>query len=352
MKEMIAAFLEGPKHVELKRVPVPEPKADQILVRAKSIGVCGSDVHYYQHGRMGPFAPTEPLVLGHESAGEVVECGAAVHGFSVGDRVALEPGIPCGSCEQCKRGHYNLCPSVYFMGSAPNQHGAFREYVAWDPRMAYHLPADVSFEEGALLEPLAAASYAVRLGGVAPGQTVAVFGCGPIGLLIARMARVAGAARILVSDVEPARLEKAGGFGATAVYDTRTADFPAEVHAATAGEGADVVFEAAGVPRCHQMSLDAAARGGTVVFVGWLADGDLSLNLHAIGTKELTVRGMFRYRNVYPEAIRLVSSGRVDLKPLITGRYPLSRVVDALEEALARKPGTLKIMIDAGGNAV
>jgi L-iditol 2-dehydrogenase len=351
MKQMIAAFLEGPKRVELKQVPVPEPKENQILVRIRAVGVCGSDVHYYQHGRMGPFAPTEPLVLGHESAGEVVACGSSVQGFAAGDRVALEPGIPCGSCEPCKRGRYNLCPSVYFMGSAPNQHGAFREYVAWDPRMAYRLPDAVGFEEGALLEPLAAASYAVRLGGVAPGQSVAVFGCGPIGLLIARMARISGAAQVFVSDVDPARLEKAHAFGATLTVDARSADFPADVRAATGGEGADVVFEAAGAPVSHQKSLETAARGGTVVFVGWLANGDLSLDLHAIGTRELTVRGMFRYRNVYPESIRLLSSGQVDLKALITGRYPLSRVVDALQEALARKPGTLKIMIDAGGQS-
>jgi L-iditol 2-dehydrogenase len=351
MREMTAAYLEGPKRVALKRAPVPEPKPDQILVRVKSIGVCGSDVHYYQHGRMGPFAPTEPLILGHESAGEVVSCGAGVRTFAPGDRVSLEPGIPCGACEPCKRGHYNLCASVYFMGSAPNQHGAFREYVAWDPRMAYRLPDEVSFEEGALLEPLAAASYAVRLGGVAPGQRVAVFGSGPIGLLITRMARIAGAAQVLVSDVEPARLEKAKSFGATGVANAKTDDVLEAIRAATNGQGADVVFEAAGSPVSHQMSLEAAARGGTVVFVGWLANGDLSLNLHAIGTRELTIKGMFRYRNVYPEAIRLLSAGMVDLKGLITGRYPLDRVVDALEEALARKPGTLKIMIDATGKA-
>ena len=349
MRQMIAAFLEGPKRIELKKVPVPEPAGNQILVRVRAVGVCGSDVHYYQHGRMGPFAPTEPLVLGHESAGEVAASGPSVRDFKPGDRVALEPGIPCGSCEPCKRGHYNLCPSVYFMGSAPNQHGAFREYVAWDPKMAYLLPDEVSYEEGALLEPLAAASYAVRLGRVVPGQSVAVYGCGPIGLLIARRARVAGAAHVFMSDVEPARLEKARQYGATLTADARTADFLADIRAATRGEGADVVFEAAGAPLSHQQSLEAAARGGTVVFVGWLANGDLSLNLHAIGTRELTVRGMFRYRNVYPEAIRLVRERQVDLKGLITGRYPLSRVVDALEEALARKPGALKIMIDAGG---
>ena len=349
MQQMIAAFLEGPRHVEVKRIPVPGLEADRILVKVRAVGVCGSDVHYYQHGRMGPFAPTEPLVLGHESAGEVVACGSSVRGFAPGDRVALEPGIPCGACEPCKRGRYNLCASVYFMGSAPNQHGAFREYLAWDPRMAYHLPDGVSFEEGALLEPLAAASYAVRLGGVVPGQTVAVFGCGPIGLLIARMAVIAGATHVFTCDVEAARLAKAGQYGATLAVDSRTADFVGEIRAATGGSGADVVFEAAGAPRCHQQSLEAAARGGTVVFVGWLAQGELSLDVHAIGTRELTVRGMFRYRNVYPEAIRLVSARRVDLEGLITGRYPLAKVVDALEEALARKPGTLKIMIDAGG---
>jgi L-iditol 2-dehydrogenase len=272
-----------------------------------------------------------------------------VSAFKPGDRVALEPGIPCGSCEQCKRGHYNLCSSVYFMGSAPNQHGAFRQYVVWDSKMAYRLPDEVSFDEGALLEPLAAASYAVRLGRVLPGQSVAVYGCGPIGLLIASMARVAGAAQVFMCDADTARLGKAREYGATFAADARKEDFLELVRSATAGQGADVVFEAAGAPASHQQSLEAAVRGGTVVFVGWLADGNLSLNLHAIGTRELVVRGMFRYRNVYPEAIRLLAAGRVDVKGLITGRYPLARVSEALEEALARKPGTLKIMIDAAG---
>lgn len=351
MQRMTAAFLEGPKRVVLRQVPVPQPGPGQILVRVRSVGVCGSDVHYYQHGRMGPFAPTEPLVLGHETAGEVVACGSTVRGLEPGDRVALEPGIPCGSCEPCKRGRYNLCPAVYFMGSAPNQHGAFREYLTWDPRMTYRLPDGVSCEEGALLEPLAAASYAVRLGGVAPGQAVAVFGCGPIGLLIARMAVIAGAAQVLMGDIDASRLQNARAYGATLAVDSRSGDFIREIRAATGGGGADVVFEAAGAPESHQRSLEAAARGGTVVFVGWLAQGDVSLDLHTIGARELTVHGMFRYRNVYPEAIRLVAARRVDLGGLVTARYPLARIVDALEESLARRPGTLKIMIDAGGTA-
>lgn len=345
---MIAAFLTGPKCIEIRKVPVPKLDDDRILIRVKAVGVCGSDVHYYEHGRMGPFAPSEPLVLGHESAGEVVECGKVVKGFSPGERVALEPGIPCGGCEMCKRGRYNLCSSVYFMGSAPNQHGAFREYLTWDPRMAYKLPPNVSFEEGALLEPLAAASYAVRLGGVMPGHTVAVFGCGPIGLLIARMACVAGAAQVLVTDVEPSRLAIAPRYGASHAVDARSSDFLEVIQSITGGTGADVVFEAAGSPASHQKSIDAAARGGTIVFVGWLVDAALALNLHTMGTKELTVRGMFRYRNVYPEAIRLLSAGMVDLEGLITGRFPLEQLIDALCQALDRRPGTLKIMISAG----
>ncbi len=348
MREMTAAFLRGAKDVELRRVPVPAAGQNELLVRIRAVGVCGSDVHYYQHGRMGPFAPTEPLILGHESAGEVLECGPSVVGFRPGDRVALEPGVPCGSCEMCKRGLYNLCPSVYFMGSAPDQHGAFRSCLAWDARMTYKLPDEVSYEEGALLEPLAAASYAVRLGGVRPGQRVAVFGCGPIGLLIARMARIAGAAQVFATDVEPHRIAKASAYGVTLAMDSGSGDFTQAVADATDGLGVDVVLEAAGAPQSHQECLEVAARGATIVFVGWLADGNLSLNLHAIGTKELTLRGMFRYRNVYPEAIRLVSAGQVDLKGLITARYPLERVVDALEEAVSRKPGTLKIMINSG----
>lgn len=345
-KRMLAAFLDGPLAVALRETDAPDLRDDRILVRVRSVGVCGSDVHYYQHGRMGPFVPTEPLVLGHECAGEVVAVGSRVRGFAPGDRVALEPGIPCGRCEPCKRGRYNLCPSVYFMGSAPDQHGAFRELLSWDPGFAYRLPDAVSFEEGALLEPLAAAVYAARLGGVTASSRVAVFGSGPIGLLITQVARAMGAVQAIVCDVDANRLTRAGDFGATTTVLADTADPVTAIRDATGGEGVDIAFEAAGSPRSHRHCLEAAARGGTVVFVGWLPDGELALDLHAIGTKELTVRGMFRYRNVFPEALALVANGAARPRRLVSGRYPLTRIVEALEAARARKPGLLKIMID------
>ena len=347
MKQMIAAYLNGAGRIELVREPIPAVQPGKILVRVRAVGICGSDVHYYRHGRIGPFVPAGPLILGHESAGEVVEAGEGVSAFSPGERVTLEPGVPCGRCDACKRGRYNLCPHVYFMGSAPDQHGAFRQYLLWDPAFAYKLPDTLSFAEGALIEPLAAAVYAADRAGVRPGDRVTVFGCGPVGLLILQTALARGAAVVYAADPGESRRRKAVELGAARVIDPTEVDLAETVNRELGG--ADAVFEAAGSPDSHRQSLEAAAAGGRVVLVGWTTEAIQSLDVHQIGVKELEIKGMFRYRNVYPEALALAVRAAVRLEQLISHRYPLAQVEKALDLAASREPGTLKIVMENDG---
>ena len=344
MKDMTAAYLREAEHIEMVREPVPIVEQGKLLIRIRAVGVCGSDVHYFQHGRMGPFVPTGPLILGHESAGEVVEVGAGVENFEPGNRVTLEPGIPCGRCDECKRGRYNLCSHVFFMGSAPDMHGAFRQYLLWNPSFAYKLRDNLSFEEGALIEPLAAAVYATDRANVKPGDRIMVFGSGPVGLLIVQTALARGAAVVYTSDPSESRRLKALELGAAGAIDPTTDD-PVDYVIREIG-GADVVMEAAGSPEAHRQCLSVAAKGARVVFVGWTAEAVQTMDIHQIGVKELDVKGMFRYRNVYPKALALVARGAVDLEGLISHRFGLDDVEKAIQLAAERQPGTLKIVVE------
>lgn len=343
---MITAYLNGAKNIEIREEKTPEINNSQVLINIKSVGVCGSDIHYYEHGRIGPFIATEPLILGHESAGIVVKAGSEVKSLKEGTKVALEPGVPCGRCNYCKRGRYNLCPDIFFMASAPREHGAFREYIAYDANFAYPLPHNVSYDEGAMMEPLAAAIFAVRRVDMRPGNTVVVIGAGPIGLLITQVAKACGAPTLIISDVNKARLGMAKEFGATHCINVSEISLIDNVSRITRGGGADVVIEAAGCVESHKESLDLIKRGGTVVFVGWLAEPLVPLDLHKVGVKELDVKGMFRYCNTYPEAISMVASGQVNVKKLITHRYKLEDVEKAILFAAERGEGTIKVVVN------
>lgn len=343
---MIAAYLNGARNIELREEKIPEINDTQVLVNIKSIGICGSDIHYYEHGRIGPFIATEPLILGHESAGVVVKVGNKVKHIKEGTRVSLEPGVPCGRCENCKRGRYNLCPDIFFMASAPHEHGAFREYIAYDANFIYPIPDNISFDEGAMMEPLAAAIFALRRADIKPGSSIVILGAGPIGLLIIQLARASGAIKIIVSDVNKTRLKLAEEFGATFVIDVSRTSLPDKIASLTYDHGADIVIEAAGHIETHKLCLEIAKRGGTIVFVGWTNESLIPLDVHKIGVKELDVRGMFRYCNTYPEAISLVSSGRVNVNKLITHKYKLQDVEKAILFAAKRSEGTIKIVVN------
>lgn len=339
---------------ETREVPAPGPL--EVRVRIRRIGVCGSDVHYYSHGRIGPFVVESPLVLGHEVMGVAEAVGEGVTRHRIGDRVALEPGLPCRRCDYCKRGHYNLCPHMHFMATPP-VNGALSEYVLWPEDFCFGVPDAVSDDAAALLEPLAVGVWAARRGAVKLGDAVAVLGAGPIGCTTLMAARAAGATTLIAVDLEDFRLEKAREVGATHTINARHLDPLArirEISAELSGlplshAGVDVAFETAGsVPTCR-LSLAAPRPGGVSVLVGLPPDPEVSLDIVSAASRETDIRGVFRYANCYPAAIGLVESGAANLDALVTQRYPFEQTPEAFAFAEREKASSLKVMIELPG---
>ncbi|CAM4061988.1 NAD(P)-dependent alcohol dehydrogenase [Deinococcus marmoris] len=345
------SVLHGIRELKWETREVPSPGPHEVRVRVRRIGVCGSDVHYYTHGRIGPFVVEAPLVLGHEVMGVVEALGPDVTGLQVGDRVALEPGYPCRRCAYCKRGEYNLCPHMTFMATPP-VNGALGEYVVWPDDFAFKLPDSISDDAGALLEPLAVGIWAARKGNVGPGDSVAVFGAGPIGCTTIQAARAAGATTIIAVDLEDFRLELARKVGATHTINARHEDVLAVIRELTRGDlplshaGVDVSFETAGSLPTTRMTLAAPRPGGRAVLVGLPADPEVSLDIVSAASREVTLRGVFRYANCYPAAIALVASGAIDLDALVTHRYAFDQTPEAFEFADHEKKASMKVMID------
>lgn len=320
MDTMKASFLVAPETIELREIPVPVAGPGQVLLRVTSVGVCGSDVHYFRHGGIGSHIVREPLILGHEPAGMVEDVGEGVSPSLIGKRVSIEPGIPDGVCSQCRAGRYNLCPNMVFFATPP-VHGVFSEYVTHPASFVYELPDHVGDDEGALIEPLSVGLWANRLAGTAIGHRVLIAGAGPVGLLAAQVARVAGATEIVVSDLAPGRRETALALGATVGVDPSETDL--------SDLGADVFIDCSGAPPAITGGLKALRPGGTAVLVG-LGANEIQMPMPLIQDRELTIKGNFRYANTWPIGIDLVSRGLVKLKELVTGHYDLEHVADAL----------------------
>lgn len=322
---MRASVLRGVGDLVVERRETPRPGAGQVLVRVGSVGVCGSDVHYYRHGRIGEFVVSEPLVLGHEAGGTVVGAGPGVAPERLGQRVALEPGVPCRCCGQCRAGRYHLCPRVRFFATPPVD-GAFCEYVVLDADFAHPVPAGLSDDAAALIEPLSVGVWACRKAQVGAGSRLLVTGAGPVGLLVVQVARASGATEIVVSDPAEPRRRAAERFGATAVVD------PVAGGAEVLGEGFDALVECSGSAAAVGAGLRTVAPAGRVVLVGMGAE-EISLPVSVLQTRELVVTGAFRYANTWPVAIALAAAGRVELDALVTGRFGLGAVEEALVAA-------------------
>jgi L-iditol 2-dehydrogenase len=333
---MRVAVLRGPGDVVVEERPDPEPGPGEVLVRVTSVGVCGSDTHYYEHGRIGRFVVEEPLVLGHEAAGEVAALGPGVPSHTVGQRVSIEPGIPDLTCDQCLAGRYNLCPGMRFFATPPVD-GAFAEYVVVPAVFAHPVPENVSDQAAALLEPLSVGIWACRKGGVTAGSRVLVTGAGPIGLVCLQAALAFGATEVTVSDVNPARLALAKELGATQVVDAR------EAGVADLTPRPTVLLECSGHPPAIADAIRALDRAGRAVLVG-TGSADVPLPLQVLQEHELEVTGTFRYANTWPTAIALVASGRVDLDRLVTGTYRLDQAEEALT-AGRRDPQSVKVVL-------
>jgi L-iditol 2-dehydrogenase len=303
-----------------------------VLVRILSVGVCGSDVHYYEHGRIGDFVVRSPLVLGHESSGQIVEVGPGVSPGRVGQRVAIEPGEPCRRCDQCQAGRYNLCPNIKFHGTPPID-GTLSEFVTVQSELAYTVPDDISDNAAALLEPLSVGIWANRKAGIQVGASLLIAGAGPIGLVTTKVAHAVGATRIVVTDVNPIRLAAALASGATAIAVAGSDDVAGEF---------DAFIDCSGSAAAITAGVRLVRPGGSVVLVGMGAD-ELRLPLGVIQQRELVVTGTFRYANTWPTAIALVASGRVSLDDLVTGEYGLADVEQAL--TAGRDPQSVKAVV-------
>jgi len=341
---MDAAVLNKPLDIEVKKVPVPVPKENEALVKVRCIGICGSDVHYYEHGRIGRFVVEAPLILGHELAGEVVEVGAKVKNVAVGDRVAVEPGVTCGTCAYCKSGRYNLCPDVVFLATPPVD-GAWAEYVTIRSDFLFKLPDGMSFEQGALLEPLSVGIHAMKRGGVTPADRVLVTGLGPIGLLAAQAARLFGVTEIYGTDVVPFRRELALDMGVTAAIDPSRENVAERLLELTGGEGVDVIIETSGNARAIRDAVHTVKRGGRIVQVGLSAEDEVPIDMNRVADFELNVYGVFRYANTYPVAIQALSRANIDLEKVITHKFALKDIREAVEMARTQKDRSIKIMI-------
>jgi L-iditol 2-dehydrogenase len=333
---MRAAVLRGPRDVVLEERPAPRPGPGEVVVRIRSVGVCGSDTHYYEHGRIGRFVVEAPLVLGHEAAGEVTELGAGVSRLSLGQRVSIEPGVPDLTCEQCLAGRYNLCPNMRFYATPPID-GAFAEYAVIHEAFAHPVPDNVSDDAAALLEPLSVGIWACRKGRITAGSRVLITGAGPIGLLGLEAALAFGATEVIVSDVNADRLALAKQLGATDVVDVR------ESRVTDLDRPPGVLLECSGSPPAIAEGIRALDRAGRAVLVGMGGD-EVPLPLSVVQERELEVTGTFRYAGTWPTAIALVASGRIDLDRLVTGSYSLDQAEEALT-AGRRDPHSVKVVV-------
>lgn len=339
-----ALYIVDSHQMEIRSIEIPKLKPDQVLIKTRHVGICGSDLHFYDNARPEFKArPWElPIVVGHEVAGEVVEVGSAVTGLQVGDLVAAEPGVPCGHCDYCRRGMYNLCRNMQFISSPPNI-GAFRRYFSHPANLCYKLPENVSTLEGALIEPLAVGLHACELADVKLGNTVVVFGSGCIGLVNMMAAKARGASTVIVIDIFDKRLEKAKELGADFVINSKKTDPVAEVWRLL-GDGPDIILECAGAPMIVEQCYFMAKADTMIAFVSSMA-GEYQYPARAVMLKEVRTVTVFRYRNQYPVAIRAINEGKIHISSIASHIYPFEDSLQAFDEALNNKMDVVKAVI-------
>lgn len=341
---MKVAVMEGIGKMEYTERPIPTPKEDEVLVKLEYVGICGSDMHYYETGAIGDYVVKPPFVLGHEPGGTVVEVGSNVKHLKVGDRVALEPGKTCGHCEFCRQGKYNLCPDVVFFATPPVD-GVFQEYAAHEAALCFKLPDNVSTLEDALIEPLAVGFHAANQGGAHAGQTAVVMGAGCIGLVSMMALKAEGVSRVYVVDVMQKRLDKAMELGADGVINGKDEDAVEAVRKLTEGAGCDLVIETAGTEITTRQAIHMAKKGANAVLVGYSKTGEMTLPMSLVLDKELTFKTVFRYRHIYPMAIDAVAAGKVDLKGIVTNIFDFDDIQNAMDQSVSDKANIVKAVV-------
>ena len=342
---MKALVLSAYKQLELADMPVPQPAEDELLVRIKACGICGSDVHGYD-GSRGRRLP--PIVMGHEAAGVVESVGSAVSDFRPGDRVTFDSTVSCGQCFYCRRGQINLCDNREVVGvSTPTfkRMGAFAEYVTVPARICYPLPASMPYAHAALIEAVSVAVHAVSLTPLTPSDTAVVVGAGMIGLLTMQAVRHAGAARVFVLDVDNTRLELARSMGATQTFNARSEDVIRRIQEQCEGRGADVALECVGTTAAIKLAVEGVRKGGAVTLVGNVAP-TIELGLQSVVSRQIRLQGSCASSGEYPECIELMASGAIRVEPLISAVAPLADGVSWFERLYAREPGLLKVVLE------
>ena len=344
---MRALVLEKTDKITLRDIVIAETLGPRdVRIAIHNVGICGSDVHYYAHGAIGPFVVREPMVLGHEAAGVVIETGAEVTRLQVGDRVCMEPGIPDPTSKASRLGMYNLDPAVRFWATPP-VHGVLRTSVVHPEDFTFKLPETVSLAEGAMVEPLAVGMHAANKAQIKPGDVAVVTGAGTIGMMTVLAALAGGCSQVIVSDVLQAKLDLAATFGPVTPVNVTQEDLSVVVREATGGWGADIVFEASGNGRAAAGVFDLVCPGGRVVFIG-MPDGPISYDVVAAQTVEARVEHIFRYAHVYPRALALMGGGAIDVKPLITDLFPFEKGIEAFDFARHMPATSVKVQIELG----
>jgi D-xylulose reductase len=345
---MEALVLEEKGKLTIRDIQVEEPLgAHDVRIAIRTVGVCGSDVHYYEYGRIGPFVVREPMILGHEASGEIVEVGAEVTGLKVGDRVCMEPGIPDANSKATRLGLYNLDPAVRFWATPP-VHGVLRPTVVHPAAFTFKLPDSVSYAEGALVEPLAVGMHAANKAHIKPGDVGVVLGAGPIGMVTALAALAGGCSQIIMTDVQPPKLELAAQLGPIRPVNVKNEDAAAVVNELTDGWGADIVFECSGNESAAAGVFDLVAPAGCVVYIG-MPGQPIPFDVVAAQVKEARIENVFRYAHVYPKALALMGSGQLNVKPLITDTFDFKSSIEAFDYALHMPPTSVKVQIEVSG---
>ncbi|TKB14226.1 MAG: NAD(P)-dependent alcohol dehydrogenase [Mesorhizobium sp.] len=341
---MQALVLEKKGELSLREIALPlDMGPDDVRIAIHTVGVCGSDVHYYTHGAIGSYIVRQPMVLGHEASGTIVEIGANVTSLKVGDRVCMEPGVPNLSSRATKLGIYNVDPDVRFWATPP-VHGVLAPQAVHPAAFTYKLPDNVSFAEGAMVEPFAIGMQAATRARIVPGDVAVVVGCGPIGIMIALAALAGGCSKVLISDFSAPKLKIAAQYPGIVPVNIGEEPLADAVRAVTDNWGADIVFEASGSPKAFANLFDLVRPGGAVVLVG-LPVEPVSLDVPAAISKEVRIETVFRYANIFDRALQLIASGKVDLKPLITGTYDFMDSIKAFERAAQGNPQDVKLQI-------
>lgn len=344
---MKAVVLERARELSLRDIEIDEPLGDaDVRIAIHTVGICGSDVHYYQHGAIGPFVVREPMVLGHEASGTVTEVGSAVTHLQVGDRVCMEPGIPDPASRAYRIGKYNLDPSVRFWATPP-VHGCLRPSVVHPADYTFKLPENISFAEGAMVEPLAVGMHAAMKAEVKPGDVALVTGAGPIGMVTVLSALAAGCSHVILSDIQDEKLRLAESLGSVTSVNVSKDDLNEIVSKKTDGWGVDIVFEASGAAPAMERVFEPLCPGGRVVLVG-MPGKPVAYDVVAAQVKEARVEHVFRYAHVYPRALALMGSGQIDLKPLITDTFSFEESIDAFDFACDLPPSSVKAQIVLG----